>query len=385
MSVKKKCIKLTLLIVVLSMMFLNAGCSKSEEEGKTTVNNNDNDSNEDEEASQVKLDTVDEICEYLVDKTWYSELEKVDNDRLFSYRFCEYTFNSDGTLECKEYSTYSEDDQFSMKWSLTEDKILEVYNPEGDVVELVYGEVTDSDTWKWKISEDTLSLFGVDYSVEEKKLPDFDEVFLTEHDEIEKQLVNSTWLNVNRDVLYEFCIDGTIMVTDYDEYGNEESCTGYWDLLSDNTLQISIDGSEMMSYKILTEEACENQEGDFSYYYAYWWMESDDYYEFRVGDLITVERYDENFEYSEYALYERVVNYIKYGGNEAFYSAELLSERDNILQTEPYKTILDNELYSYEVEGDIVTIYLDYDTKYQFHVELDDDTNKIIKLTYIDE
>lgn len=88
MSVKKKCIKLTLLIVVLSMMFLNAGCSKSEEEGKTTVNNNDNDSNEDEEASQVKLDTVDEICEYLVDKTWYSELEKVDNDRLFSYRFC---------------------------------------------------------------------------------------------------------------------------------------------------------------------------------------------------------------------------------------------------------------------------------------------------------
>ena len=79
------------------------------------------------------------------------------------------------------------------------------------------------------------------------------------------------------------------------------------------------------------------------------------------------------------------MNYIKYGGNEAFYSAELLSERDNILQTEPYKTILDNELYSYEVEGDIVTIYLDYDTKYQFHVELDDDTNKIIKLTYIDE
>lgn len=396
MKKKNKYIKLVLLVAVLSIIFLNVGCSKSGEvkettenyvgeEDKSTLNNDENDTNDDEQMTINNYDNVEEICEFLVDKTWYSEIEE-GVDTLFYYWYNELTFHSDGTFEWKEHCNLKPNErEANGKWSVSEDKILEIYFAADDIDELVWGDVTSNDTWKWKIDGDTLKLYGDNYSQEEPKLPDFNEVFVTEQDDIKEQLVNNAWIrSINgNDKLYEFSLDGTLMITDYSVYGDKENYTGYWNLSSDNALQISINGSEMMSYKLLSEDVCMNQNGDFSYFDPYWWIESNE--NFIVGDLLDLERFDEEFYGFHNFIGNRIKNYINYNVDNTFYTDELLNERDNILQTEPYITIKNNEISDINFEHNIATIYLADGSQYQFEVESDKNTRKISKITYIAE
>ena len=120
-----------LLCIVFSMCLL-CGCGdESNESDKSTVDSIDENS------------TVEEIREYLADKTWYTEMDDGSGgDGLFNYSYNSYTFYSNGTAERKSYKNDGDEKgriSESAEWILTDDKTLEFHNSDGEVVEYVWG------------------------------------------------------------------------------------------------------------------------------------------------------------------------------------------------------------------------------------------------------
>ncbi len=171
------------------------------------------------------FDDSEDICEYLVDKTWYSEVYKFmerEGD-YFHYYYYGVTFRSDGIVETEMKYNHTLNDEYdgSYKWTLSEDNTLVIYNSDDEEI-YEWRDTQLEDETGWKLSADTLTVLNEEFSLDKPEFSDFNEVYLTEHDELKEMLVNNVWKarGDGCDCICEFYSDGTFVRTDY--YVNEQ-------------------------------------------------------------------------------------------------------------------------------------------------------------------